>query len=66
MGISKHGKIYWLDIRIKRKRIRRSLHTTNKFEALDRFKEKKDELIGERLGRKTRFSAFCEKYLDWA
>jgi len=66
MSISRHGKIYWLDIRVKGKRIRRSLHTTNKFEALDRYKEKKDELVGEHEGRKTRFSAFCEQYLEWA
>lgn len=65
MSISKHGKIYWLDIRVKGKRIRRSLHTTNKFEALDRYKEKKDELVGECLGRKTRFSSFCEQYIEW-
>jgi len=66
MSISRHGKIYWLDIRVKGKRIRRSLHTTSKFEALDRYGEKKDELIGEHLGKKTRFSAFCEQYIEWA
>ena len=66
MSISRHGKIYWLDIRVKGKRIRRSLHTTNKFEALDKYKEKKDELIGEHEGKKTRFSSFCKQYLEWA
>lgn len=67
MSIKKVGKYYWLDIRIKGKRIRRSLHTTNKLEALYQFKEKRDELMAEYgTGNKTRFSAFSKQYLDWA
>jgi hypothetical protein len=66
MTLSKLGKYYWLDIRIKGKRIRRSLNTDNKLEALGRYKEKKDELLAEFDKSKTKFSDFCKKYLDWA
>ena len=66
MSLHKVGKYYWLDIRIKGKRIRRSLHTDNKFVALDRYKEKKDELLAEYAGKKVRLSDFSEKYIDWA
>lgn len=66
MSISKHGKIYWLDIRVKGKRIRRSLHTTNKFEALDRYAPLREKLLEKHLGEKVKFSDFCKKYLDWA
>lgn len=55
-----------MDIRIKGKRIRRSLHTTNRYHALDKYKEVKDNLINERLGKKIKFSDFCKQYLDWA
>jgi len=67
MGIIRKNKTYWLDIRIKGKRIRRSLHTTKRLEALYRFKEKRDELVAEYgTGNKTRFSKFSKQYLDWA
>lgn len=66
MSLRKVGKYYWLDIRIKGKRIRRSLRTENRFVALDRYKEKKDELPAEYAGKKIRFSDFCKQYLDWA
>lgn len=66
MGFVKHGKVYWLDLRIKGQRIRRSLHTSNKFLALDRYKEKKDELLSEYGESKLRFSDFCKQYLEWA
>lgn len=45
MTLRKVGKYYWLYIRIKGKRIQRSLYTDNKLEALDRYKEKKEALI---------------------
>ena len=64
MSFRKVGKYYWLDIRIKGKRIRRSLHTDNKFLALDRYKEKKDELVAELNGSKASFSGFCKQYMD--
>jgi len=66
MGIKKIGKFYWLDIRIKGKRIRRSLGTSNKLEALDRFAVKKQELLDEFGADRIRFSAFCGQYIDWA
>lgn len=66
MSLIKRGKYYWLDIRIKRKRIRRSLHTAHKTIALARYGEKKEELESELGGKKIRFSDFCDKYLEWA
>jgi hypothetical protein len=33
--IKKHGRFLWIDIRIDGKRVRRSLKTESKFEALD-------------------------------
>lgn len=66
MSISRHGKIYWLDIRIKGKRIRRSLRTENRNEALARYAPLREKLLDRHLGEKVRFSDFCKKYLDWA
>ncbi len=66
MGISKHGKIFWLDIRIKGKRIRRSLKTENRNEALARYAPLREKLLEKHLGEKVKFSDFCQKYLDWA
>ena len=66
MSLRKIGNYYWLDIRIKGRRIRRSLRTDNKFLALDRYKEKKDELLSEHREGRIRFSDFCKQYLDWA
>lgn len=66
MSLRKVEKYCWLDIQVKGKRIRRSLRPDNKFLVLDRYKEKKDELIGEYAGKKTKFSTFKEKYLEWA
>lgn len=66
MSISKHGKIFWLDIRIKGKRIRRSLKTENRNEALARYAPLREKLLEKHLGEKVKFSDFCEQYLDWA
>ncbi len=66
MGISKHGKIFWLDIRIKGKRIRRSLETEKRNEALARYAPLREKLLEKHLGEKVRFLAFCNQYLDWA
>jgi len=66
MGISKHGKIFWLDIRVKGKRIRRSLRTENRNEALARYAPLREKLLEKHLGEKVKFSDFCQKYLDWA
>ncbi len=66
MSISKHGKIFWLDIRVKNKRIRRSLKTESRNEALARYAPLREKLLEKHLGEKVRFSEFCQKYLDWA
>lgn len=66
MAITKHGRYFWLDIRIKGKRIRRSLRTENRNEALARYAPLREKLLEKHLGKKVRFSEFCEKYLDWA
>ena len=66
MSISKHGKTWWLDIRIKGKRIRRSLRTENRNEALARYAPLREKLLEKHLGDKVKFSDFCKKYLDWA
>jgi hypothetical protein len=39
MSLSKVGRFFWLDIYIGGKRVRRSLKTGNKFEALDEYKK---------------------------
>ncbi|MBA7684825.1 Tyrosine recombinase XerC [subsurface metagenome] len=65
MGISRHGKIFWLDIRIKGKRIRRSLETEKRNEALARYAPLREKLLEKHLGEKVRFLAFCEQYIEW-
>lgn len=66
MSISKHGKIWWLDIRIKSRRIRRSLKTENRNEALARYAPLREKLLEKHLGEKVKFSDFCNQYLEWA
>jgi len=66
MGISKHGRVWWLDIQVKGQRIRRSLGTTNRNEALARFNPLRERLIEKYSGERVLFSDFCEKYLEWA
>jgi integrase len=66
MAIYKVGKYYWLDIYVGKKRVRRSLKTGNKFEALDEYKKVKDKLLAEHRGGDVKFADFAEKYLDWA
>jgi integrase len=64
--LKKHGRFFWLDIYVGGKRVRRSLKTGNKFEALDRYKEVKDKLLAEHRGGDVKFADFAKKYLDWA
>lgn len=66
MAITKKRKNYWLDIRIKGKRIRRSLKTDNYELALDKAKELKDKLAQEHDKDSIKFSDFCKQYLEWA
>lgn len=65
MSISRHGRIFWLDIRIKGKRIRRSLRTENRNEALARYAPLREKLLEKHLGEKVRFSDFCNQYIEW-
>jgi len=66
MTLHKVGRFFWLDIYVGGKRIRRSLKTGNKFEALDEYKKVKDKLLAEHRGGDIKFSDFAKKYLDWA
>lgn len=66
MSISRHGKIWWLDIRVKGKRIRRSLKTENRNEALARYAPLREKLLEKHLEKRVEFSEFCKQYLDWA
>ncbi|GAH84053.1 unnamed protein product [marine sediment metagenome] len=66
MSISRHGKIFWLDIRIKGKRIRRSLRTEKRNEALARYAPLREKLLEKHLEKRVEFSDFCNQYLEWA
>jgi len=66
MALRKVGEYYWLDIYIGGKRVRRSLKTSNKFEALNEYKKVKDKLLAEYRGGDVKFADFAKKYLDWA
>lgn len=66
MSFHKVGRFFWLDIYIGGKRVRRSLKTGNKFEALDEYKKVKDKLLAEHRGGDVKFADFAKKYLDWA
>ena len=67
MGLVKRGKYWWLDIRIDGKRIRRSLQTTQKLEALDKYKIAKEELEEKYRKKKAgiRIEDFKKQYFDW-
>jgi len=68
MPLRKIGKYYYIDIRIKGKdkRIRESLGTTNRTEALERYNEKKEEILNRYSGKNIKFENFCKQYIDWA
>lgn len=66
MSLHKVGRFFWLDIYVGGKRVRRSLKTGNKFEALDEYKKVKDKLLAEYRGGDVKFADFAKKYLDWA
>jgi len=53
-------------VRIKGKRIRRSLRTEKRNEALARYAPLREKLLEKHLGEKVKFSDFCNQYLDWA
>lgn len=65
MGIYRRGPTYWLDLRVRGKRIRKSLQTDERAVALARARDMELEL------RKPKppgvpFAEFAEKYLAWA
>jgi integrase len=66
MSLYKRGKIWHFDAYIKGKRIRASLHTDNKFRALELYGQKKRELEEEVSHKKVKFSDFKKQYLNWA
>ena len=65
-ALIRRGRIYWIDVRVSGKRIRRSLGTDDKTLAFYRYKEKHEEIMLEYSGKKVKFSSFCDKYLEWA
>jgi len=64
--IYKRGRYYWLDLSINGKRIRRSLKTTKKLEAISKAADLKEELIAQYSHSKILISDFCDQYLEWA
>lgn len=66
MSLLKKGKYYWLDIRIKGRRIRRSLGTDEHGLALDRAKKIREELTRAAGRGDIKFSDIIAKYKDWA
>ena len=66
MGLIKHGKVYWLDVRIGGKRIRRSLKTPYKNVALPRYGEVLESLQVKFGIESIKFSEFCQDYLEWS
>jgi integrase len=64
--IKKHGPVYWLDIRIHGRRIRRSLKTGEQNLALERARDIRDELLKGAERKDIAIHEFSLKYLDWA
>lgn len=59
---------YYIDIRIKgaKKRIRRTLGTSIKAEALELYKQEKDRILAEHHKKEIRLEDFITKYLEYA
>ena len=66
MSLIKRGRFYWLDIRIKGRRYRRSLHTTHRTVALARYGKVLEQLQSEFGNERIRLIDFKKKYLEWA
>jgi len=63
--IKKHGKVFWLDFWVGKKRFRRSLHTSEYALAIERARDitlelRKPKPVG------TDIAEFSKKYLEWA
>lgn len=63
--ISKRGRIWWLDIWVGAKRVRRSLHTTERVVAIERVRDVTEELKRGRPAGVT-FADLVPKYLAWS
>lgn len=68
MSLRRIRNNYYIDIRIKgaKKRIRRTLGTSAKAEALELYKQEKDRILAEYHQKEIRFEDFITKYLDYA
>jgi integrase len=68
MSLRRIGKYYYIDLRVRgaKKRIRRALHTSDKVDALDKYKEEKKRILAEYLRKDLKLEDFAKKYLDWA
>jgi predicted nucleic acid-binding Zn-ribbon protein len=68
MTLRRIGKYYYIYLRIRgaKKRIRRALHSSDKIDALDKYKEEKERILAEYLRKDLKFEDFAKKYLDWA
>lgn len=64
--IAKHGKTYWLDVRVRGRRVRRSLGTDEHGLALDRARVIRDKLIADAGRGDITFPDIITKYKDWA
>lgn len=62
--IKKHGHLFWLDLRVGGRRIRRSLKTGERTLAIERARDISRELQDAR--KDIRISDFAAKYLEWA
>jgi len=63
--ISKHGLNYWMDLRVRGKRVRRSLGTDEYYLALDKARQIAEELRRPKPAG-TDIAEFFEKYRAWA
>jgi len=63
--IKKHGRYYWLDLWLGKKRIRRSLKTDEYHLAIERAHEISEDLKRGRTAGVT-LAEFKARYLEWA
>jgi len=68
MTLRRIGKYFYIDLRVRgvKKRIRRALHTSDKIDALDKYKEEKERILAEYMRKDLKLEDFAKKYLDWA
>ena len=64
--IYKRGKVYWLDVYVRGKRLRRSLKTENKELAYDRYRQWQELVRRQSEGGDIPFVDLCEQYVKYA